>query len=426
MHPGPWTAARDYSAGVRQRRVPETVAPQADCDLVRSVIERLETLPRLPTSPGEHAAARLIDEYMTLLGCRSSVEPVRAHRSYALPIGLLCALSAAATWLGGRGYRLGGAASAALLALGIVDDISDGPMLFRRLFLRSGTTHNVVATTGDPAAATTLVVMAHHDAAPSGLVFDQSVHEWLARTRPQLLDRMRTNPPLWWLVVGGPLLGALGSLVGATVLRRVGLVLSLGSMAAMADIGRRPAVPGANDNLSGVAVLITLARRFAERPPTGLRIMLVSTGAEEALQQGIRGFRHRHFPDLVPAHTHFINFDCVGSGRLVLLEGEGPIRMRDYDAGFKHLTERCAARLGIELVRDLRSRNSTDGVVPLRGGYPTVTMVSVDERKLMPHYHLNSDTLDHVDLRCVTDAADLAEAVAHALADPDGSADVQP
>ena len=31
-----------------------------------------------------------------------------------------------------------------------------------------------------------------------------------------------------------------------------------------------------------------LARRFAERPLTGLRIMLVSAGAEEALQQGIR------------------------------------------------------------------------------------------------------------------------------------------
>jgi hypothetical protein len=146
--------------------------------------------------------------------------------------------------------------------------------------------------------------------------------------------------------------------------------------------------------------------------------MLVSAGAEEALQQGIRGFRRRHFPSLDPAHTYFLNLDCVGSGRLVLLEGEGPIRMRDYDAGFKNLTAGCAERLGIDLARGLRSRNSTDGVVPMRSGYPTATIVSVDRRKLMPHYHLNSDTLNHLDLRSVMDAADLAEAVARELADP--------
>jgi Peptidase family M28 len=411
---------------VQPRRVPPSAAPLLDRDLIRSVIERLESLPRLPASPGEHAAALIIEEYLTSFGCRTALEPARAHRSYAVPIGLLCAFSAAATWLGGRGHRLVGATGAALPALGIVDDISDGFMLFRRLFLRAGTTHNVVATTGDPAATTTLVVLAHHDASPSGLVFDQTVHEWLARTRPHLLDRLTTNPPLWWLVVGGPLLGALGSAIGAAGLRRAGLILSLGSMAAMVDIGRRPAVPGANDNLSGVAVLVALARRFARRPPTDLRVMLVSAGAEEALQQGIRGFRRRHFPDLDVARTYFMILDCVGSGRLVLLEGEGPIRMRDYDAGFKDLTARCAAGLGIDLVRGLRSRNSTDGVVALRGGYPTVTIVSVDGRKLMPHYHLNSDTLDHLDLCSVSDAADLAEAVAHALADPDRPAAAQP
>jgi peptidase M28-like protein len=410
---------------VQEGRIPKIIASPADRDLARSVIERLETLPRLPTSPGEHEAAHVIDSYLASFGCRSRVEPARAHRSYALPIGLQCAFSAAATWLGGRGHRFLGAAGAALLALGIVDDISEGPMLFRRLFLRSGTTLNVVATIGDPDAATTLVVLAHHDASPSGLVFDQSLHEWLARTWPRLLDRVTTNPPLWWLVIGGPLLGALGSAASLGVLRAVGLVLSLGSMAAMIDIGRRPAVPGANDNLSGVAVLLVLARRFAQRP-TGIRVMLVSAGAEEALQQGIRDFRRRHFAGLDPARTYFMNLDCVGSGRLVLLEGEGPIWMRDYDADLKDLTACCAARLGIDLVRGLRSRHSTDGVVPLRGGYPTVSIVSVDERKLMPHYHLNSDTLDNLDLRCVIDAADLAEAVARGLASPNRSADVQP
>src|ERR1700750_3192626 len=118
---------------MRQQSSAESAASQAERDLLPSIIERVETLPRLPTSPGERAAALIIDEYLREFDCRSAVESTRAHRSYAQPIGLMCALSAAATWLGGRGHRFVGALSALVLGLGIVDDISGGPMLFRRL-----------------------------------------------------------------------------------------------------------------------------------------------------------------------------------------------------------------------------------------------------------------------------------------------------
>jgi hypothetical protein len=83
--------------------------------------------------------------------------------------------------------------------------------------------------------------------------------------------------------------------------------------------------------------------------------------------------------------TWFLNLDTVGSGRLVLLEGEGTVRMHDYDRAFKDLVARCAAEQDIPLLRGLRSHNSTDGSVPHRHGYPTATVVSVDDRKLLPH-----------------------------------------
>src|SRR5262249_36766811 len=158
------------------------------------------------------------------------------------------------------------------------------------------------------------------------------------------------------------------------------------SLAAMVDIGRRPAVPGANDNLSGVAAIVALAEALQRRPVTGLRGLLVSAGAEEALQPGLTGFAPGPF-DLLPARSAwFLNLDTVGSGRLVLLEGEGPVRMHDYGAAFKDLVERCAVETGVPVLRGLRSRNSTDGAVPHRYGYPTATVVSVDDRKLLPHY----------------------------------------
>jgi hypothetical protein len=385
-------------------------------DVLRSVIEELASIPRLPTSDGERSAAYLIRDRLSDYGCDAAVEEVSAYRSYAWPIGVLSAVGVVSAMVSLRGHRLLGAIGGATAAAGIVDDITGGPMLCRRAAMSPGTAYNVVAETGDPASRRTLVVLAHHDAAPSGYVFDQSVTEWLAEHRPDIIAAMKSNPPLWWPVIAGPALVAVGSVTGSRRLRWLGLIGALGSLAAMVDIGRRPAVPGANDNLSGVAAMVALAESLARNPLDGLRVLLVSAGAEEALQEGIRGFARNHFGHLPTASTWFLNLDTVGSGRLVLLEGEGTLRMHDYDRDFKDLIARCAADNDIPVLRGLRSRSSTDGSVPRRRGYPTATVVSVDRRKLMPHYHLDSDLPEHVDYDCVANAARLGEAVARGLA----------
>jgi hypothetical protein len=384
-------------------------------DVLRSVVEELASISRLPTSEGERAAAYVIRDRLVGHGCRGVVEEVSAYRSYAWPIGVLSAVGAVSAMASLRGHRVWGAIGGAAAAAGIIDDVTGGRMVCRRAVMRPGTAYNVIAETGDPASRRTLVVLAHHDAAPSGYVFDQTATQWLAERRPDIVEAMKSNPPLWWPVIAGPALVALGSVTGSRRLRWLGLIGALGSLAAMVDIGRRPAVPGANDNLSGVAAIIGLADALARDPLDGLRVLLVSAGAEEALQEGIRGFARNHFGHLPTASTWFLNLDTVGSGRLVLLEGEGPVRMHDYDSDFKGLVARCAADRDIPLLRGLRSRSSTDGSVPRRHGYPTATVVSVDRRKLMPHYHLDSDLPEHVDYDCVANAARLAEAVARAL-----------
>lgn len=383
---------------------------------IRATIEELAVIPRLPTSAGERQAARLIQDHLGRLGCPAEVQPVPAYGSYAWPIGVLSAAAAAGGIAGLRGRRMIGAVAGALAALGIADDITGRMNVVRKVTMVPGTAWNVVATAGDRDADRTLCVLAHHDAAPSGAVFDQSVQEWMARRHPEIIERLHTNPPLWWLVMAGPALVSLGSAARRRGLIGAGLGITLGSLAAMIDIGRRPAVPGANDNLSGVAALLAVARRLRDRPVRGLRVLLVSAGAEEALQEGIRGFARSYFPRLRSDRTWFLNLDTIGSRRLVLLEGEGPVRMHDYDSAFKEAVQACATAQGVALTRGLRSRNSTDGIVPSRAGYPTATIVSVDDRKLMPHYHLDTDQPEHLDYPSIVDAVRLVEAVARDLA----------
>ena len=114
----------------------------------------------------------------------------------------------------------------------------------------------------------------------------------------------------------------------------------------MAHMSRQPVVPGANDNLTGVAVLLEVARHLGGEAPDGLRIVLLSTGSEEANQDGMLAFAERHFGELDRERTTFLCLDTVGSPELVLIEGEGFLRMRDYDAATKDLVEGAARGRG--------------------------------------------------------------------------------
>jgi hypothetical protein len=262
-----------------------------------------------------------------------------------------------------------------------------------------------VAEVGLPDAQRTVVFMAHHDAANAGLVFDDRGSRALLRRFPALVERMDTTPPLMWGAVAGPALVALGAALGLRGLRVFATLLSTGYAAAMADIGLRPVVPGGNDNLSAVAVLLSLARSLEDDPVPGTRVVLLSTGSEESFLEGMRGYARRHFGELDRQTTTFVCLETVGSPHLVALEGEGMMWMNDYPDELLAEVAEAAAEVEVPLRRGLRLRFATDGLVPLRAGYPTVALVSYDDWKLPPHYHQMSDTAANVDYSTVAACA---------------------
>jgi Zn-dependent M28 family amino/carboxypeptidase len=217
-------------------------------------------------------------------------------------------------------------------------------------------------------------------------------------------------------VFGGPVLVALGGLLGSRLLRRAGTAVSIGSAAAFAEIGSRRTVPGANDNLTGVATLLGIARTLRDRPLAGARVLLVSTGSEESFMEGMQAFARRHFHALPRDRTVFVCVDTVGSPHLVILEGEGMLRMREYPEGFKDLVAGCARDQGIELRRGLRFRNATDGLIALIAGFDTVMLGSCNRYKLPDNYHWPTDVPDNVDFSTVRDAVTLCDALVRRVA----------
>ena len=367
---------------------------------------RISAIHRPSASTGERRAAELIAGELEAAGARVRLEEETVHGTYWWPIGLLTGLAALAGLTGRRTLRL---AAGLFSAAAVADDVTAGPKWFRRRFLPRRTTTNVVAEVGDPNAERTVVLVSHHDAAHTGLVFHPELPRAIFRRRPDLLENANTTPGTLWGAVGGPLMVALFP-------RRLGIFVCLGYVAAMADIGRREVVPGANDNATAVAALVSLAISLTVEPIPGLRMILVSTGSEESFMEGMQAFGRRHFPELPTDSTHVICVDTVGSPHLLALEGEGMLWMNEYPKDFLGLVKRCADELGVYLFPNLRLRNATDGLVALRAGYPTVTFGSVDEFKIPTNYHWPTDTAENVDYGTVADCARLCRRVLEELA----------
>lgn len=387
-------------------------------DTLREVIEALAPIEREAGSEGERQAAEWIADRLNAAGADAHVDTERFRGDWA---GMIAGLSAAGAVSGllsmtraGRGLGIAGGLAAAGI---IADDISNGKRPFRKLVRPERDTWNVVAEAGDPNGDRTLVVLAHHDAAHTGVIFDPTFQEKLIDTFPGFVERRDTSLPLWWGVIAGPALAAVGGLTGRRGMTRTGTVLSALSAASMADIQRSPTVPGANDNLTAVAVIVALAESLRERPIEGVRVQLVSVGAEETLQGGIYGYCERHLAKMDRERTFFLNIETVGGPSLAMLEGEGCVVMEDYfDRPWRDLVARVAEQEGIPMRRGMRSRNSTDSVIPSRMGVPTATVISLDRYKALSNYHRMSDTPENVIYPTVAAATDLTEAVARALA----------
>jgi peptidase M28-like protein len=381
-------------------------------------VAALAALDRLPCSRGEREAAEWIARRMRASGARVAIDSERVHGTYFTPLGVLNTVAA----LGGLAVLAGrraGAAAGAIGVAGIWQDLTGGPRRTLRPLLRRGETTNVVAEFGDADTRHTLVVHAHHDAARTSFIFDQTVAKLLTTRLPWLMERTDRWPPLMGLVIGGPAAIVLSGLTGSKRLAFWGTAFAAGTAAVMAHMVREPVVPGANDNLSGVAVLLEIARRLKDDPPPpGLRVILLSAGAAEANQEGMLAFARRHFRRLPRERTSFLCLDTVGSPELLLIEGEGFLKMYEYPDEQKARVEAAAGDAGVHVRRGLRFTFATDGLIPLRQGYQVATVGSVTQHLVPANYHWPTDTADNVDYRSVADAAELVMATIARSAEP--------
>jgi hypothetical protein len=277
---------------------------------------------------------------------------------------------------------------------------------------------NVVARAGAQQPRRRVVLSAHIDATLAGRVFSRRHAERYAR----VLARRAFAPPaagpyavpekLLWaagLVAAASALGAEGWLLGLARLA-VGALLALG-VAAMLEWAFAPPTPGANDNASGVAAMLTCGEQLLAQLPSDVELWVVGTGAEEVGCCGMRAFVDAH-PEWRADRTCFINFESVGGGALHWVHSEGTLTRISYPPMLTELARRLAQSEGFGEVTPVDLMAATDGCVPAARGLHTLSLVSLEAGGIPRNYHRLEDLPEALDMETVVRSADFAVAVA--------------
>jgi len=357
-------------------------------DLGRDVAA-LAGIVRDSAGAGERAAARWVAGRLRQAGVEEegvALEPYRWPRTYAYAHALHLLAAAGPRWL-------------STLALASYELESSGRLQWLPRLLPRGQGCNVVARIpGRGGSRRTFVLIAHLDAQRSGVLWSRALVEAGAKRRLA----SRSMAPA----------GASAALALALGSRRLGLLGAL----AMLDTATSPTVPGANDNASGVAALLELARRFAADPLDGTEVLLVFPGAEEAGMGGMRAFLAAHRLD--PATTFVLGLDTIGSGVPVVARAEGSVLPHAYRDADLALVDDGAARAGVEPPPRWRIAAWTDPILARFAGLPAASLLSVSPQTGMyTRYHRMDDLPEHVDLACVERCVQIAEGTARAYSE---------
>ncbi len=370
---------------------------------------------RGPGTDAERRAANMLAGRLRAIRRRVQVEPFFAHPQYAVVHLIHAALGVAGSIVSTIEPAIG-FALVFLAAVSTYLDLNTRLYLVRSLLFRR-VSQNVVSRGDRPDASARLILTAHYDAARTGYVFSKASDR--IRRLPERI-RLALGPfrLFFWLGLAPllPILGARMAGLDATwlsALQAVPTIVLIVAAFLLIDIALSAIVPGAYDNASGVAAVLSASDELRASPPPNLDVWVVLTGSEESFCEGIRAFVGRHRDALDRDSTYFINVDSVSHGGVAYEISQGAVISVPHDPELIELCEALALSGLAPAPRPIRHPLLDDALPPRIYGYRVITIRTTDEEgNLAPWYHTLEDVPDRVDPDALTRATEFVVSLA--------------
>ncbi len=380
----------------------------------RELIEELCSFEgRWPGTDAERRAANRLAERLRKMGRKVTIEPTYVHPEYALVMAAHVLLAIAGS-LVALASAPAGFVIVLITATSLYLDQNTRLYLIRRLFFRRAS-QNVVSPGAKPTAPARLVLSAHYDAAKTGFVFgprSTRAAKGLPETARLLLGPIRL---FFWagivplLAITGLRLGGI-DIQGLAIAQLIPTVLLLVTLALLIDISLSGVVPGAYDNASGVAAVLSTVAELKDDPPRNLDLWVVLPGAEECNCEGMARWFSAHRKELDAENTFFVNLDSVSFGDVHYLASEGAIISYELDRRLFDLCEAIATADREDgnryRARPIRIPFHTDALPARTRGFRAISLIGADNGVGAPYYHTHADTPDKLDEDAMTRAVE--------------------
>ncbi len=387
---------------------------QSDSLSAERLLEHLRALSdgigaRLPASRAERRAAEYARAQLESFGLEDIrdqffTSPETAVWSFAP----LSAVGVVAALMGGRLGKLIGGLALIGQAQGLRAALRLEPPPYQPL-IAQGTSQNVTARIAPSGKVERRVfLIAHLDSARARLALPLAVPS-LTRPLNTLLIGLAAFAGL--SMVGDALLGKRkvnGWQQAAAVASALGLATTLYDES-------RPAVIGANDDASGVAVLLGLAQALAAQPLAKTEVNLLFVGCEEAGAVGIEHYLRQYAPPTY--NSAWIDVEMVGTGRLAYVTRQS-LSAFDSLRSTPKLTALAAvvARENPALRINGREMTLMTGIAAAaRRGYETITVAGYDDEGHAPNWRRTTDSADQIESDTLTRAAQYVSALIRAI-----------
>jgi len=238
---------------------------------------------------------------------------------------------------------------------------------------------------------------------------------------------------LWfWFKSAGVVINALG-LLGMLVPGALGILVGLNAVNAPAatvfwtaiflapvlilhllfHTGR--AVPGAMDNLAGIAIISEAGRHLAAQNLSNTEIWLVACAAEECGLRGSKRFVSKYGWVLHQIPTWDINVDGVYDETYLSAVTRGITTGTLHDDGLVSLAQRVASTNKHIMRKAVIPFGGTDAASFTAIGVKSVSLLCQDTRKLAPNYHTRLDTPDRIQPSSLSVMHDVVTGMANAI-----------
>ena len=363
--------------------------------------------PRPSAGEGERKAAEYIEEQLKGFGYYVKTEPFRSVRSFSHAYILVFLLATAgfivATVLDKAAFGL------LLTGIALVAFVGENTTTLHlaTALIPTGQSQNVVGRlAARELPRRRLVLCAHYDSARSGLIW----HPALARRFRLTFLTEAVSLLLLPIIFGAQAITGIRVLGYAAVPFGAVVVVALLLLIQRELSGKH--VEGANDNASGVAVMLSLAEALAADASADTEVMVVATGCQEAGLVGMQNFVKAHIDDLERAWI--INIDNVGAGDVSYTTAEGMLLRHPTGKNLVEVAARVEQAPGINVSGRPFRVVSTDIEPLLLRRLDAITVIAT--RDGVPvNWHWKTDTLENIDPDSIDTAYRFVEAMVRRL-----------